>query len=208
MPVTRRTFLTMLSASSLLAGCGGTTQIPSGQPSGSSLVLPTAVSTSVTAAPDPAPTEPAKPALQIGTNKGDLAADIEFVHYENDTVVRLSDFLGKAVFLNFWATWCPPCREEMPEIEKVYKRYRDKNVAILGVSVGEPKDTLDRFFQKNTYSWTFLLDERNRAARRYNVASLPTSIFIRTDGVIVQIYPGAIPLPLMERGLERALEPS
>jgi len=79
--------------------------------------------------------------------------------------VSLSDFRGKVVFLNFWAIGCPPCRFEMPEMEELYQEYKNKDVVIIGVDLGEYRSSVKSFIEENGYSWTFVIDTYGQVAR-------------------------------------------
>ena len=76
----------------------------------------------------------------------------------NGKELSLSDLKGKKVFLNFWATWCPPCKAEMPEIEKLYQETKDSNLVIVAVEIGEPLNTVKSFIDGNKYNFKVLLD--------------------------------------------------
>lgn len=106
--------------------------------------------------------------------------------------VSLKDFKGKNVYLNFWATWCPPCRSEMPEIEKVYQQYKDKDFVVLAVDLGEDKNTVKNFMQQNKYNFKVLLDSDQSVAAQYNITAIPVSYFIDKDGNIVAKRVGAL----------------
>jgi Peroxiredoxin len=112
------------------------------------------------------------------------AQDFTLVDLEGNKV-SLSDFKGKKVFLNFWATWCPPCKAEMPEIEKVYQETKDSDVVILGVEIGEPLDTVKTFIVKNNYNFKVLLDQDQSVATTYGISAIPTSYFIDEEGNII-----------------------
>lgn len=99
--------------------------------------------------------------------------------------VSLSDYKGKKnVFVNFWATWCPPCRQEMPEIEKIYQEYKNKDLVILAVDIGEDKNTVSKFINENKYNFKVLLDSDGSVAKAYNTTSIPVSYFIDKNGNI------------------------
>jgi len=112
--------------------------------------------------------------------------------------LSLSDLKGKKVFLNFWATWCPPCRAEMPEIEKLYQETKDSNLVIVAVEIGEPLDTVKSFIDSNKYNFKVLLDSDQSIASKYNIASIPTSYFIDVDGNIVSKNVGAMNIDQMK----------
>jgi thiol-disulfide isomerase/thioredoxin len=110
----------------------------------------------------------------------------------------LSDLKGKKVFLNFWATWCPPCKAEMPEIEKLYQETQDSDLVIVAVEIGESLDTVKSFINSNKYSFKVLLDSDQSVASKYNIASIPTSYFINVDGNIVSKKVGAMNIDEMK----------
>lgn len=116
----------------------------------------------------------------------------------NGTEVSLSDFKGKKVFLNFWASWCRPCLSEMPDIEKLYSETKDSDLVILAVNLGEDEDTVKSFADINKYNFTVLLDLDERIGRQYNITAIPTSFFIDKDGNIVSTVKGAITLKQMK----------
>ncbi|KNY28091.1 TlpA family protein disulfide reductase [Pseudobacteroides cellulosolvens] len=106
--------------------------------------------------------------------------------------VSLKDFHGKNVYLNFWATWCPPCRKEMPAIEKLYKEYKDKGLVVLAIDLGEDKETVKNFINENNYSFKVLLDSDQSIGSKYNISAIPVSYFIDKDGNIAAKRVGAI----------------
>lgn len=106
--------------------------------------------------------------------------------------VSLEDFKGKKIILNFWATWCPPCRGEMPDIEKYYQKSKDSDVVILAVNIGEEKDKVDSFIKKNNYNFKILLDLSTEVASIYSVNAIPTTYFINEKGEIINMKKGAM----------------
>ncbi|MFC1962861.1 peroxiredoxin family protein [Chloroflexota bacterium] len=141
------------------------------------------------------------PAPKVGRRAPDFTlADLE------DNQVSLSDFRGKTVFLNFWATWCPPCRAEMPEIEAVYQKYRDKNVVVIGVDLFESEDKISQFVQQGGYSWTFAIDSMGEVSKNYRVAAIPASFFIDREGIIRAVNIGPMTMRAMEAKLAEAMK--
>lgn len=110
----------------------------------------------------------------------------------NGKDVSLSDLKGKRVFLNFWASWCPPCRGEMPDIEKLYDETKDSDLVIIAINLGEDKDTVRSFIDKNNYKFKVLLDSDEDVAQKYSITSIPTSFFIDKNGTIVAKKIGAM----------------
>lgn len=121
----------------------------------------------------------------------------------NGKEVSLSDFKGKKVFLNFWASWCRPCNSEMPDIEKLYIETKDSDLVILAVNLGENKDTVQNYTKANKYTFNVLLDIDQNVGRQYNVTAIPTSYFIDKDGNIISTVKGAIPFEEMKRYISK-----
>jgi len=110
----------------------------------------------------------------------------------NGENATLSSFRGKVVILNFWATWCPPCRAEMPSMEILYKRYKDQGLEILAVDIGENANTVRQFVQKNNYSFPVLLDTTKQTSAIYGVEAIPTTYIIDRNGKIIGRIIGSI----------------
>ena len=124
-------------------------------------------------------------AEDIGTEVGQKAPDFKLITSDGETV-QLSDFKGKRVLLNFWASWCPPCREEMPDLERFYQ---DKDAVVLAVNLTNMemnKKTVNEFIE--TYGLTFpvLMDEEGQVSRLYRISPIPTTYMIDTKGIIGQ----------------------
>lgn len=120
--------------------------------------------------------------------------------------VKLNDLRGKPVWVNFWATWCPPCRAEMPEMKQKYAQLKDKGLVILGVDMSEDPATVRQFTEGNGYDWTFLLDPGGQAASQYYVSGIPTHLFIGRDGIIKAVQVGGIPASMMDRYLSQIMD--
>ena len=117
--------------------------------------------------------------------------------------VSLSDFRGKKVFLNFWATWCPPCKAEMPEIEKIYQETKDDDFVILSVEIGEPLNTVKTFIEKNKYNFKVLLDLDQSVATTYGITAIPTSYFIDEEGNIISKQVGGMSYEQMKENIAK-----
>ena len=148
-----------------------------------------------------------------GANGSELAPAPEIGHPAPDFILsdiegnpfRLSDLRGKVVFINFWATWCPPCRAEMPEIEAVYQEYKDKDVVVVGVDILETRDEVTQFVQQGGYSWTFVLDTTGQVSASYKITAIPASFFLDTEGIIRAVTIGAMTKRAMEAKLATAM---
>jgi peroxiredoxin len=116
----------------------------------------------------------------------------------------LSDQLGTPVVLNFWATWCPPCRAEIPFFQRASLKYNGQ-VAIVGIDDGELASTVAPFAREFGITYPLPLDEQSVTARRYNVNSLPATFFIGRDGVIRQVHIGIISQGVLEDQIAQLL---
>lgn len=136
---------------------------------------------------DQQPSKPQQSTQPPNITKTELQSAPDFTLKDlNGNSVSLSDFEGsKNVYVNFWATWCPPCQKEMPDLEKVYKAYKDKDLVVLAVNSGEVQSKVQEFMTSNGYTFPVLLDTNNKAAALYKASSIPTSVFINKEGLII-----------------------
>jgi len=100
-------------------------------------------------------------------------------------MLALTDFKGKAVVINFWASWCGPCKEEAPLLERTWKQEQGKNVVFLGIDFQEPSSNAINFLQSYSITYPAVLDTHGSVANKYGVTSLPVTIFINRNGIIV-----------------------
>ena len=141
------------------------------------------------------------PAPQVGF----LAPDFELTTTAGDTVV-LSDLRGQAaVLVNLWATWCPPCRAEMPAIEKIYNEYKDQGFVVLAIDMTYQDDAsaVTPFVNEHGLTFPILLDKTGEIARAYQLRSLPSSFFIDRAGIIHEVIIGG---PMAEALLRTRVE--
>lgn len=140
---------------------------------------------------EPAPIPEAAAAGPSVPEVGRLAGDFQLTDLAGKQV-RLADFRGKPVFLNFWATWCTYCRQEFPAILEAYQEYgRTGKVAFVLVDVGESPDAVKKYLG-GTELPVVLLDRNGAVAQRYLVQGLPTSFFLSSDGIIRNKVVGAV----------------
>lgn len=103
----------------------------------------------------------------------------------NGNEVSLSDYKGKAILINFWATWCGPCIQEMPAIEKLYNIFKDKGFVVLAVSIDQGGiDIVKSFVEKHHLTFPVLLDSSHKVWKEYNVTGIPASYLISPKGVV------------------------
>jgi peroxiredoxin len=131
-----------------------------------------------------------------GLKVGAKAPDFELKTLAGDTV-KLSDLKGKKVMLNFWATWCPPCKAEMPAMEEFHKE-AGEDIVILAVNI-DPHLDVKAFVDENKITFPIPLDEEDTVNETYQVLSIPTTYFIDTKGNIGNKYIGAMNLDAMKQ---------
>ena len=119
----------------------------------------------------------------------------------NGTRVSLAQFRGQPVVINFWATWCPPCRDEIPRLVEAYEREHD-GVAFIAIS-DEPAEVVGPFVKEHAIPYVNLLDGGDRVASAYGIRALPTTLFISRDGEIKVYYMGEMSARIIEEGLRR-----
>lgn len=130
-------------------------------------------------------------APSVGVDVGDIAPDVELVSPDG-SVHHLSDYRGKVVFLNFWATWCGPCRAEMPSMEKMYQELKDDDFVILAVDVKESKEQVEKFFEEFQLTFLVFLDRNGSVYQEFNKTNgIPQTYIIDKEGVIRDHVPGA-----------------
>lgn len=118
----------------------------------------------------------------------------------------LSDQQGQPVVLNFWATWCPPCRAEIPFFQAASRKYNGQ-VIIAGVDDGEPADRVAPFVREMGITYPVPLDESGEISRIYRVSSLPETVFIDRNGVVQNIHLGIMNQAMLEERIGQLLEP-
>ena len=136
--------------------------------------------------------------------EGFLAPDFTLQTINGETVT-LSDLRGQAVLINLWATWCPPCRAEMPAIQKLYGEYKDQGFVVLAVNMTyqDTSTAILPFIQEYALTFPVLLEETGNVASNYELRSLPSSFFINRDGFIQEVVIGG---PMSEALLRTRIE--
>jgi cytochrome c biogenesis protein CcmG, thiol:disulfide interchange protein DsbE len=116
---------------------------------------------------------------------GKAAPDFELPDL-GDSSVKLSDYRGKVVFLNFWATWCKPCKEEMPSMEVLYRKFKDKGLVVLAVSIDRvtTKQDIPPFVKSMDLSFPIMVDSWGQTDKRYKLMGVPETYIIDREGVL------------------------
>ena len=136
---------------------------------------------------------------------GELAPDFSLSGLQT-THVRLSDLRGRVVLLNFWATWCGPCRQELPQLQRLHQQHSNAGLVVLGISDEKPDHTRE-FLAERGITYPSLHDEGSLVFRRYGVTAIPTTLVIGPDGVISFRFEGYLNRSAMARALKPHLSP-
>ena len=124
-----------------------------------------------------------KIAREEGSEVGDLAPGFDLKNL-NGTMVSLYDYWGSPVLLNFWATWCGPCRYEMPFLQQIYTEWQDNGLVIITINLKESSDKVQQFMKEYELTFPVVLDTSGEVSREYFVTAIPTTFFIDEYGVI------------------------
>lgn len=138
--------------------------------------------------------------LQIG----ERAPEISMIDLKGKTA-KLSEFRGKVVVLIFWISGCRSCVAEMPVIDEISKRYKEKGLVVLAVNMGESDEKVEKFVRSLNISYPVLLDSARIAAEKYNIRAVPTNIFISRDGIAKKVTAGEITPELFEKTVDELL---
>lgn len=133
--------------------------------------------------------------------KGKAAPDFTLQTVDGKPLT-LSDLRGQAVVLNFWATWCSPCRREMPALQAAYEAYREKGVVVVGVNFGESRATVRGFLSRYGITFPVVLDQDQQiTSKMYEVKSFPTTVFIDARGTVRAVHIGELNRQLLDQYL-------
>jgi cytochrome c biogenesis protein CcmG/thiol:disulfide interchange protein DsbE len=143
-------------------------------------------------------------AVPRGITEGSRARDftLESLHGGR---VSLSDHEGSVVLINLWATWCPPCRAEIPAFEAAYRAYKDEGFVVLGINVQESADTVAAFVAEMDVTYPVLLDEGGKLMNDYRGLGLPMSLLVDREGVLALRHMGFLSDDILEENLARLL---
>lgn len=139
--------------------------------------------------------------MDTGPQVGALAPDFELADVNTGKMVKLSALRGRPVWLNYFATWCPPCKAELPDIKRAYAQHKEEGLAIVGIDMREEPALVKAFISANSYDWTFVVDSDGKVTNSYFVYGIPTHIFINKDGVIKAVSVGGLTPEAMEQNI-------
>ena len=139
--------------------------------------------------------------IEVGIDVGKLAPDFELQTPEGE-IVKLSDYRGKPVILNFWATWCPPCVEEMPDLEQFYQ---ENDVIVLGVNLTSREIGMQQiidFKEEHKITFPIVLDNANKVSELYHIVPIPTTYFIDDKGMVRHHIAGQVDVETLKIELD------
>ncbi len=151
----------------------------------------------------PTPATAATPARSAGPAAVGQQAPEFALPTTSGGMARLSDYRGKVVIVNLWATWCGPCRMEVPELVAAYERYQERGFTVLAINQGEPLDLVAAFAGEFGMRFPVLLDEQARMRASYPYRGIPTSFIVDREGVVRKIWVGTMP----EEAITQLVEP-
>lgn len=147
--------------------------------------------------PQAAPEKPTEQQEQSQSANAIIAPDFELEMLDG-TTLKLHDLRDKNVILNFWATWCGFCVIEMPDLEKLQEKYKDEDLLVLAINVGESKEDVAKFVAENNLDLTVVLDKNMAVSNNYGIRSFPTTIAVNKKGEAVRGYVGMLTYEQME----------
>lgn len=110
----------------------------------------------------------------------------------NGPALTLSDLKGKGVVLNFWGTWCEPCKKEMPALQRKYNEFKDKGLVVVGVNIGETPVAVEPFVKQFGVTFPILMDSQSQITKLYRIGPIPSTFFISPEGKVEEIFLGQL----------------
>jgi peroxiredoxin len=129
------------------------------------------------------------PLSAFAVNAGDAAPGFS-LHDVNGSIVTLNSFKGMVVFLTFWATWCPSCKEELPDLNILQQKYADKGFTVLGICIESSDSIVANYLKKHPVTFPVLVDKEGAVAEAFRFSGLPASFMVGKDGIIRHKYSG------------------
>ena len=132
-------------------------------------------------------------ALPAWAGAADVQAPAFTLQSVDGKAVSLAQFKGDVVMINFWASWCGPCRQEMPLLDSIYKQYKDMGFVLLGVNVEPDPHSANAWLRKTPVSYPVLYDPKSEVSQLYQVQAMPTTVIVDRHGVVRFVHNGYLP---------------
>ena len=132
-------------------------------------------------------------ALPAWAAAADVPAPAFTLRSSDGKLVSLAQFKGDVVMINFWASWCGPCRQEMPLLDSIYKQYKDMGFTLLGVNVEPHSSKANAWLKKTPVSYPILYDPKSQVSQLYQVQAMPTTVIIDRKGIVRFVHNGYLP---------------
>jgi cytochrome c biogenesis protein CcmG/thiol:disulfide interchange protein DsbE len=142
----------------------------------------------------------------VWDGKAPTAPGFDLPRLASEGSVSLASLRGEAVVVNFWASWCEPCKEESPRLERAWRRYRDRDVVVVGVDAHDFRSEARRFVKRYALTYPIVHDGPGRTLARFGITGFPETLFISRGGRIVAWVQGPVRAGELERNITRALE--
>ena len=157
--------------------------------------------------PDEMPAELTLPGVKIAPEEGAMAPNFLLEELKGGEV-RLSDLRGQAVVINFWATWCAPCRKEMPQLVQAYEKYKSDGLVVLAVNLQEGKSIASKFADDFGMDFPVVVDRDGEVGDLYRLLGLPTTYFVDREGIVRSIFTGPFEAQGQGKDVQGAIEAS
>lgn len=145
------------------------------------------------------------PAARFAEGKTTSAPSFTLQRLAGDGSVRLASLRGKVVVINFWASWCEPCKREMPRLEQAWQRYRNRGVTFIGVNTTDFTGDAQKFVDRYRLTFPVVRDGNGRVLAKYGGLPIPWTYFVNREGLIVGYIRGEVTAEALEDGLQEAL---
>jgi len=130
-----------------------------------------------------------------------IAPDFEMESFNSAAPIALADYKGQGVVLNFWATWCHPCQEEMPALESAWQKYKDQGIVLVGVNSSDNEEQILAFLEEYGVNYPNGSDLDSEVSQLYQIQGLPTTWFIAGDGSVAKIVYGPLDLEALDAAI-------
>ncbi len=147
------------------------------------------------------------PTISLSATVGEIAPEFSLPAASGETR-NLTSFRNRVVFLNFWASWCEPCKKELPELEKLYRKYEARGLDVVGINIDMSENNAREYIDRFQLSFPVMLDPKGGVIREYRGKAMPVSYLIDRQGVIQQVFFGYAEsrLPKMEKSIVALIE--